>query len=60
VEELGRTKPKTISELMEVANRFIDGRMHTTIKGGARQKSREQARKGEGTAMKMAVQGKIR
>jgi hypothetical protein len=25
VEELGRTKPKTISELMEVANRFVDG-----------------------------------
>jgi hypothetical protein len=25
VEELGRTKPKTISELMEVANRFTDG-----------------------------------
>jgi hypothetical protein len=25
VEELGRTKPKTVSELMEVANRFSDG-----------------------------------
>jgi hypothetical protein len=25
VEELGRTKPKTISELMEVFNRFADG-----------------------------------
>jgi hypothetical protein len=25
VEELGRTKPKTVSELMEVANRFADG-----------------------------------
>jgi hypothetical protein len=25
VEELGRTKPRTISELMEVANRFADG-----------------------------------
>jgi hypothetical protein len=25
MEELGRTKPKTISELMEVANRFADG-----------------------------------
>jgi hypothetical protein len=25
VEELGRTKPKTLSELMEVANRFADG-----------------------------------
>jgi hypothetical protein len=25
VEELGRTKPKTVLELMEVANRFADG-----------------------------------
>jgi hypothetical protein len=25
VEELGRTKPRTVSELMEVANRFADG-----------------------------------
>jgi hypothetical protein len=25
VEELGRTKPKTVSELMDVANRFADG-----------------------------------
>jgi hypothetical protein len=25
VEELGRTKPKTVSELMEVTNRFADG-----------------------------------
>jgi hypothetical protein len=25
VEELGRTKPRTVSELMEIANRFADG-----------------------------------
>jgi hypothetical protein len=25
VQEIGRTKPKTVSELMEVANRFADG-----------------------------------
>jgi hypothetical protein len=25
VEELGRAKPKTVSELMEIANRFADG-----------------------------------
>jgi hypothetical protein len=25
IEEMGRTKPKTVSELMEVANRFADG-----------------------------------
>jgi hypothetical protein len=26
VEELGRTKPRTVSELMEIANRFVDRR----------------------------------
>jgi hypothetical protein len=25
VEEIGRTRPRTVSELMEVANRFVDG-----------------------------------
>jgi hypothetical protein len=25
VEEIGRTKPRTVSELMEVANKFADG-----------------------------------
>jgi hypothetical protein len=25
VEEIGRTRPRTVSELMEVANRFTDG-----------------------------------
>jgi hypothetical protein len=25
VEEIGRTRPKTVSELIEVANRFADG-----------------------------------
>jgi hypothetical protein len=25
IEELGRMKPKTVSELMEIANRFADG-----------------------------------
>jgi hypothetical protein len=25
MEEVGRTKPRTVSELMEVANRFVDG-----------------------------------
>jgi hypothetical protein len=35
-------------------------RTHTTIKGGARQKSTEQADKGEDTVMKMAVQDEVR
>jgi hypothetical protein len=25
VEEIGRTRPRTLSELMEIANRFVDG-----------------------------------
>jgi hypothetical protein len=25
VEEMGRIKPKTISNLMDIANRFVDG-----------------------------------
>jgi hypothetical protein len=25
MEELGRTRPKTVSELMEIANKFADG-----------------------------------
>jgi hypothetical protein len=25
IEEIGRTKPKTVSELMEIANKFTDG-----------------------------------
>jgi hypothetical protein len=34
VEELGRTKPKTVSELMEVANRFTDGEDASNNKRG--------------------------
>jgi hypothetical protein len=60
VEELGRTKPGTVSELMEVANRFADGEDGITIKGDVHQKLIEQAGKGEGTATKIAMQGEIR
>jgi hypothetical protein len=35
-------------------------RMRITIKGDVHQKLTEQAGKGEGTAMKIATQGKIR
>jgi hypothetical protein len=35
-------------------------RMHITIKGDAQQKSIEQAGKGKGTAMKIAMQREIR
>jgi hypothetical protein len=60
VEELGRTKPMTVSELMEVANRFADGEDAYNNKRGIRENSTEQAGKGKSTATKMAAQGKIR
>jgi hypothetical protein len=60
MEELGRTKPRTVSKLMEVPIDSSMERMHITIKGDVHQKSTEQAGKGEGTAMKIAMQGEIR
>jgi hypothetical protein len=39
VEELGRAKPKTVSELMEVPTDSPAERTHTTIKEVTRQKS---------------------
>jgi hypothetical protein len=37
VEEIGRTKPRTVSELMEVANRFADGEdVYNNKRGGTR------------------------
>jgi hypothetical protein len=55
VEELGRTKPRTVSELMEVANRFTNGEDTSTTKGHVHQKLTEKAGKGEGLAMRIAV-----
>jgi hypothetical protein len=60
VEELGRTKSRTISELMEVANKFVDGEDVYNNKRHVYQKSIEQAGKGEGLAMRIAAQGEIR
>jgi hypothetical protein len=39
VEEVGRTKPRIVSELMEVANRFADGEDAYNNKRGVHQKS---------------------
>jgi hypothetical protein len=46
MEELGRTRPRTVSELMEVANRFADGEDAYNNKKGTFTRSRqsEQAR----------------
>jgi hypothetical protein len=34
IEEIGRIKPRTVSELMEIANRFADGEDAYNNKGG--------------------------
>jgi hypothetical protein len=60
VEEVGRTKPRTVSELMEVANRFTVGEDAYNKKGDVHQKLTEQAGNGEDTAMEIATQGEIR
>jgi hypothetical protein len=49
VEEIGRTKPRTVSELMEVANRFTDGEDAYNNKRGRSPEVTE-----------IATQGKIR
>jgi hypothetical protein len=59
VEEVGRTKPRMVLELMEVANRFADGEDAYNNKRGRYQKSTERASKGEDTAMEKATQGEI-
>jgi hypothetical protein len=59
VEEIGRVKPRTVSELMEIANRFADGEDITT-KGDVHWKSTNPAGKGDGTATATTREGEIR
>jgi hypothetical protein len=58
VEELGRTRPRTVSELIEIANKFANG--EDAYNNKRDQKSTEQAGKGAGLTMKIAAQDKIR
>jgi hypothetical protein len=60
VEEIGRTRPKTVSELMEAANRFADGEDAYNNKRGVHQKSTKQAGKDRDTAMATTTEGEIR
>jgi hypothetical protein len=60
MEELGRTKPRTVSELMEVAKKLPMEKTRTTTKGHVHEKSIEQAGKVEGLAMRIAAQSEIR
>jgi hypothetical protein len=55
VEEFGRTRPKAVSELIEIASRFADGETLTTIKWRIHQKSTKQAGKGACLATRMAA-----
>jgi hypothetical protein len=61
VEEAGRTKPRTVSELMEVANRFADGEDAYNNKRGRlpevdrASKQRRRYRNGEGHARRNQI-----
>jgi hypothetical protein len=60
IEELGRTKPRIVLELMGVQIDSPMEKIRTTTKGCVHQKSTEQAGKGEGLAMRTAAQGETR
>jgi hypothetical protein len=60
VEEVGRTKPRIVLELMEVANRFADGDDAYNNKRGRSPEVDRTSRKGEDTAMETTTEGKIR
>jgi hypothetical protein len=42
VNEMGRIKPRTVSDLMDIANRFVDGKTLVTIKGRGHPKTTEE------------------
>jgi hypothetical protein len=57
MEELGRARPKTVSELIEIASRFTDGEdTYNKKKGRVHQKWTEQAGKGAGLATRTTAQ----
>jgi hypothetical protein len=60
VEEIGRTRPRIVSELMEVANRFADGEDAYNNKRGRSPKSTKQVGKGKDTATATTTEGEIR
>jgi hypothetical protein len=55
VEELGRTRPKTVSELIEIARRFADGEDAYNNKRAHSPEVDRASRKGAGLAMRMAA-----
>jgi hypothetical protein len=60
VEEIGRERPKTVSELMETANKFADGEDAYNNKRGVHQNLTKRAGKGEDTTTATTTEGVIR
>jgi hypothetical protein len=60
MEEIGRIKPRTVSELMEIANRFADGEDAYNNKRGRSPEVDKSSRKGDGIATATTMEGKIR
>jgi hypothetical protein len=60
VEEIGRTRPTTVTELMEEANKFADGEDAYNNKRDVHQKSTEQVDRGDDTAAGIIKESKIR
>jgi hypothetical protein len=60
VKEIGRIKPRTVSELMEIANRFADGEDAYNNKRDVHRKSTNPADKGDGTATATTMEDEIR
>jgi hypothetical protein len=56
VEELGRTRPKTVSELIEILSRFADGEDAYNNKRARSPEVVEQVGKGAGLAMRTVAQ----
>jgi hypothetical protein len=60
VEEIRRTRPRSVSELMEVANRFADGEDAYNNKRGHSPEVDRASRQRQDIAMEITTQGEIR
>jgi hypothetical protein len=60
VEEIGRTRPTTLAELMEEPTNSLTERTHIITKEDVHQKSIEQVDRGDGTAAGITKEGEIR
>jgi hypothetical protein len=60
VEEIGRTRPMVVAELMKEANKFTDREDAYNNKRDVHQKSTEQVDRGDDTAAGITKEGEIR